>query len=318
MQPNENTVIITGANSGLGLATAFALASRRVPVLLACRRLASAEEARASILASIEGLSPGAVRVAPLDLSDQESIVRFAATIEPASVRALVCNAGIQVVTELRQNAAGIEETFACNHLGHFLLARLLAPRLAARGRIVFVSSNTHDPKRLTGMPAPRLDDLAGLANGTAFDKDDVAVAGRRRYTSSKLCNVLNAYELSRRLVSSPAAAKQLDVLAFDPGLMPGTGLAREYGPVARWAWRNVMPAVAAVVPNVNAVSTSARRLANLVTEPLPTKPGDTVYWSCGRVRRSSAQSYDTDLATRLWDLSSRLTSLPTALQGDA
>jgi hypothetical protein len=74
-------------------------------------------------------------------------------------------------------------------------------------------------------MPAPALADLGAVASGAAFADESRDLAGRRRYTTSKLCNVLCAYELGKRVKASPW---QLEVVAFDPGLMPGTGLARE------------------------------------------------------------------------------------------
>src|SRR5439155_7336392 len=100
-------------------------------------------------------------------------------------------------------------------------------------------------------------------AFGRSFDEAD-GRAARRRYTTSKLCNVLCAYELDRRL---RAANADIRVNAFDPGLMPGTALAREYGVLARWAWRRLLPLLTLFVPNVNRVQTSARRLAQLVDD---------------------------------------------------
>lgn len=294
-----NPVLITGANGALGLATARQLLARNVPVLLTCRRLESAYAAREQLDAD--------VRVAELDVSDLASVRRLAASACPLG--GLVCNAGIQIVSGTRRTHAGVEETFATNHLGHFLLARSLLPALDSGARVVFVASNTHDPKRCTGMPAPMLADLHAVASGSAFAEESADLAGRRRYTTSKLCNVLCAYELAKRLPSSPWST--LQVVAFDPGLMPGTGLAREYGPVASWAWRNVMPAATAVVPNVNTVNKSAARLAAVVLGELASEGG---YVSKGKLERSSAESYDQDLARELWELSSKLAGVPSAL----
>jgi NAD(P)-dependent dehydrogenase (short-subunit alcohol dehydrogenase family) len=303
----QGTVVITGANSGLGLETARRLAAAGVPLLLACRQRESAEQARA-LCAATPGAGP--VAVAELDLSDLNSVRRFAAQVP--RLRSLVCNAGVQVVSELRRSAQGHELTFATNHLGHFLLARLTLPAFAAHGSIVFVSSNTHDPRQWTGMPAPRLDDLAALADGSAFAEEAPAAAGRRRYTSSKLCNVLCSHELALRL----AASSSLRVCAFDPGLMPGTGLARENGCAASWAWNHLLPVATVLAPNVNTVATSAARLADVVLGKLPYQSG--AYVSAGAVQRSSEQSYDRALAVRLWELSSALVGLPGELEAYA
>jgi NAD(P)-dependent dehydrogenase (short-subunit alcohol dehydrogenase family) len=297
-------VLITGANGALGSATARVLLARGVPVRLACRRLLSAERTRAALLAI--GAPPELTRVAQLDVSELASVRRLASEFERGSVGGLVCNAGIQLVRGTRRTADGLEETFATNHLGHFLLARSLLPALAPGARVVFVTSNTHDPRRCTGMPAPRLEDLAAVASGDAFADERAELAGRRRYTTSKLCNVLCAYELGRRV---KASRWQIEPVAFDPGLMPGTGLAREYGPLASWAWHHLLPAVTSLLPNVNSVSTSAARLAKVMMREL-----DGDYISNGRAVRSSLASYDQDLARRLWDISSSLAGIPSAL----
>jgi hypothetical protein len=102
-------------------------------------------------------------------------------------------------------------------------------------------------------------------------------------------------------------------VNAFDPGLMPGTGLARDYGALARAVWRYVFPAFRLFVPNVNSVRTSARRLAELIE--VAERDGATgKYGSGGRFVRSAADSYDESLARKLWDVSCELCGLPTDL----
>jgi NAD(P)-dependent dehydrogenase (short-subunit alcohol dehydrogenase family) len=296
-------VVITGANTGLGFETARAVLACDAPVVLACRSVESGERAKAALV--VAGADVRAIEVEPLDVSDFAAVRRFAA--KPRRVQALICNAGIQIVNDMRRAPNGFELTFATNHLGHFLLARQLLTSMSNAGCIAFVTSNTHDPRQWTGMPAPNTDDLEALAMGTAFADESIAVAGRRRYTTSKLCNVLCAYELARRLQRS-SVASQLRVCAFDPGLMPGTGIAREYGPAASWAWHHALPLLTAIVPNVNRVRVSARRLADIATGRLAID--NASYVSGGRLRRSSAASYDTELAARLWTASSRWVDL--------
>ncbi len=305
-------IVITGASRGLGLETARVLAGRGHPLLLACRDEESGRRAKASIVAST-GADERSIRIATLDVASCASVRHFCARHAQERFRAIVCNAGLQIVTQMRRNADGVEQTFATNHLGHFLLTRLLFPNVVQeRGRIVFVASNTHDPKRCTGMPAPNASDLTGLADGTAFAAEPPARAGRRRYTTSKLCNVLCAYELQRRL-SQTTSSSAVRVFAFDPGLMPGTALARDYGPAARWAFGALLP-VLTLAPNVNSVRTSAGRLADLASGVLEAGPGS--YVSCGRPIRSSAASYDQELAGRLWMLSSKWCAVPATLEG--
>jgi NAD(P)-dependent dehydrogenase (short-subunit alcohol dehydrogenase family) len=294
-------VLITGANGALGLATARALLAREVPVLLACRQIEKAHQAAASLRRG--GVRAELIHALELDVSDLDAV----RNVDVSPLGGLICNAGVQIVRGTRRTERGIEQTFATNHLGHFLLARSLLPKLEPGARVVMVASNTHDPRKCTGMPAPDLRDVQAVAAGTAFADEAEASAGRRRYTTSKLCNVLCAYELAKRVRESPWSS--VDVVAFDPGLMPGTGLAREYGPLLSWIWHQVMPAMIALWPNVNRVETSAERLARVVLGELR---GD--YVSNGKAERSSSASYDADLARSLWELSSQLAGVPSAL----
>jgi light-dependent protochlorophyllide reductase len=307
------SVIITGASSGLGLACAVLLAARRWHVVLACRDRERGEAARRFV--DRQTASPGGVEVAELDVSRLTSVRAFVEQLGRARrprLCALVCNAGVQASGKATWTPEGIETTFATNHLGHFLLSRLLLDELAG-GQIVLVSSNTHDPKRWTGMPAPRLDDVRAVALGRVQLENDKR-SGRTRYTTSKLCNVLCAYELDRRLRARDGEATRLAVNAFDPGLMPGTGLAREYGALARAAWRYLLPFFTLFAPNVNRVQTSARRLVDLI-EIASREHVTGKYFSRGRFTRSSAESYDPELARALWDVSSEMSGLPSSLE---
>lgn len=115
---------------------------------------------------------------------------------------------------------------------------------------------------------------------------------------------MLCAYELHRRTRDAPEAPR---VVAFDPGLMPGTGLARDYGPAARFLWRYALPLLTAVAPNVNRVATSAGRLVALVEEEARAS-GE--YVSRGKTARSSEASYEARRARDLWEVSSELAGL--------
>ena len=131
-----------------------------------------------------------------------------------------------------------MNSTFGVNHLGHYLLARLLLPAMATGARILFVSSGTHDPMQKSGLPDPRYES----AYAVAHDFEPGADAGRRRYATSKLCNVFCTYELARRLAgASDPRLQSIRVNAFDPGLMPGTGLARTYPAALRFGWNYVL-----------------------------------------------------------------------------
>ena len=95
---------------------------------------------------------------------------------------------------------------------------------------------------------------------------------GRLAYVNSKLCNLWFAYELVRRIDAADTSNGACTVNAFDPGLVPGSGLARDYPPVLRFVWNRILPGVAQVltlvVPTINPAGKSGRALARLVLDP--------------------------------------------------
>jgi NAD(P)-dependent dehydrogenase (short-subunit alcohol dehydrogenase family) len=282
-------------------------------VVLACRRPDAAAEAVQRIMLATGNAH---VEALPLDLASLTSVRRFAASLGPERppLKAIVCNAGVQVVSGTTFTEDGFETTFGVNHLGHFLLVNLLLFRLRGPARVVFVASGTHDPAQNTGMPAPVWMDPHELARPTPAPPGLTAEVGRSRYTTSKLCNVLCAYELARRLEDAGLTRvdRPLTVTAFDPGMMPGSGLARDYGPLQRFAWRFLLPAMRLFMPNVNTTESSGRNLARLVTDPaLATVTGR--YFEGMADIRSSEESYDVAKARALWEASVELVGLTAA-----
>ncbi len=291
----KKTAIITGASAGLGLECARSLLASDPfwHVVFAVRDTGRGADA-------VQQLGyPDRCTVLEMDLASLRSVRRFAEDFRGQGLpplRAIVCNAGVQVVSGNGRTADGVEMTFGVNHLGHFALVADLLAELTHPARIVVVSSGTHDPAKFTGMPSPQYTRATELASAA-----DPA-GGRRRYTTSKLCNVLFAYELDRRLGQGSGG---VTVNAFDPGLMPGSGLARDYSPIGRWAWRYVFPMLR-VFPNVNSTRTSGARLAALAGDP--TFDGVTgAYFEGKRPIRSSTDSYDREMALDLWETSEQL-----------
>jgi NAD(P)-dependent dehydrogenase (short-subunit alcohol dehydrogenase family) len=295
---NTKTAVITGASSGLGLQCARALLGSDPAwhVALAVRDAGRGAEAVRQLG------EPQRCTVMPMDLESLASVRTFTDAVRESSlppVHAIVCNAGVQMVSGTQRTRDGIEMTFGVNHLGHFALVHGLLDALARPARIVVVSSGTHDPSKHTGMPDPRYTSAADLAHpGDAAAADD----GRRCYTTSKLCNVLFTYELDRRLGNG---ANGVTVNAFDPGLMPGSGLARDYPPLQKFAWRYLLPALR-VLPNVRSTRTSGRNLAALASDARYADVSGR-YFEGLRPIKSSVDSYDRDKAHDLWETSERL-----------
>ncbi len=290
---NTKTAIITGASSGLGLECARALL-RSDPswhVVFPVRDAGRGADAVTQLG------EPQRCTIVEMDLASLTSVHAFVENVRTATLpplHAIVCNAGLQVVSGTEWTDDGVEMTFGVNHLGHFALVQGLLDELARPARIVVVSSGTHDPSKHTGMPDPRYTSAADLAQPRA-EQDN----GRRRYTTSKLCNVLFTYELDRRLGQGVA------VNAFDPGLMPGSGLARDYPPLQRLAWRYLLPALR-VLPGVRSTRTSGRYLAALTNDArFDGVSGE--YFDGLRPIQSSADSYDRDKALDLWETSEEL-----------
>ena len=282
-------IVITGANSGIGLEAARVLAQRGAHLVMAVRRPDAGETAAAMIRTE----TPGAeVAVEVCDLGSLESIAdcadRIASTIGRLDV--LVNNAGIMAVAR-GVTADGHERQLGTNHLGHFALSGRLLPLLlgSERGRVVTISSGMHrlgriDPENLNGDRYRRW----------------------RAYGRSKLANLLFAYELDRR---GRAAGAALTSVACHPGYA-ATNLqsraAREEGRSERfWAFGHRF-----------AQSASDGALPTLRAATDPYAAGGSYFGPAGRrggpavVVRSSARSHDTAVAAQVWEASEKLTGV--------
>ncbi|MET4781401.1 SDR family NAD(P)-dependent oxidoreductase [Glaciihabitans sp. UYNi722] len=147
----DGVVLVTGANSGLGFATARIIASRsaRSAVILACRNMAKGVEAERAIT---EATGNTRVRAMRLDVSSMSSVREFVAqwvTQPEPPIDAVICNAGIAGGSG--PTADGFDPVFATNHLGHFLLTNSLLNSMSPTARVISVSSDMHQP------PGPRL-----------------------------------------------------------------------------------------------------------------------------------------------------------------
>jgi NAD(P)-dependent dehydrogenase (short-subunit alcohol dehydrogenase family) len=242
--------VIVGASTGLGRETARRLAADH-EVIVAGRDAARTHEA-----------VPGAASARRVELADLADVARFCDELATAGpIDGLVCNAGVQTIGPVARTRDGHEATFAVNHLAHFAIVMRLVPVLAPGARVVFVGSGTVDPGdrlgRLLGFRGARFPGARELAAGEGDATVDDAQRGRDRYAASKLCNLLAMDAIARRTT-------QLEVHALDPGLMPGTGLARERSWPVRLAWHTV----ARALPGSSSASRSAAALVWLLTAP--------------------------------------------------
>ncbi|MCW5893000.1 MAG: SDR family oxidoreductase [bacterium] len=208
MRDGTTVALVTGANTGIGRATALDLARRGLLVFVASR---SREKGREAVAAIREATGSAQVELLELDLGSLASVRRaadaFLATGLPLHL--LVNNAGVAGQRGL--TADGFELHFGTNHLGHFLLTQRLLPRLVASApaRIVNVASKAHF-------------DARGI-DWTVLERSTPSFTGLQEYAVSKLCNVLFTQELARRL-----AGTGVTVYALHPGV------------VASDAWRRI------------------------------------------------------------------------------
>lgn len=268
------TVIVTGANSGLGEVTARELAGRGATIIMAVRNTAKGEKAAANIR--------GLVEVRALDLQDLSSVRQFADGVDGADI--LINNAGI-MAAPYSLTKDGFESQIGTNHLGHFALTNLLLPKLS--DRVVTVSSMAHWPGRI---------DLADLNYQNRRYSPWLA------YSQSKLANLLFTSELQRRLEN---AGSPLRALAAHPGYSH-TNLQGASG-------RKLGDAIMSTATRIVATDADfgARQTLYAASQDVP---GNSFigprFGYAGRtqpVGRSRA-ARDTKTAAALWDLSEQLT----------
>jgi NAD(P)-dependent dehydrogenase (short-subunit alcohol dehydrogenase family) len=318
------TIIITGGTSGLGYAYARTIAASHpdLHIVLASR---NQQQGTRAVNTLKHETGNQHIEWIPLDLASLASVRMFAREVAARDLpplHAVVCNAGLQVVSGTTYTQDGFEMTFGVNCLGHFLLVNLLLPQLVAPARIVFVSSDAHDPEyqsslhRFVGLNPPHYRDARALAWPERYldpeeRNETPQKVGMRRYSTSKLCDVFYAYELARRLQAQGYSTPEhpIAVNAFNPGPTPGTGLARDAGAFQRFGWKVLLPLMRRRYPDLSSPEAVAKGLAQLVLDPaLEQTTGK--YFERMNERASSQESYDQHKAADLWETSAELVHL--------
>lgn len=253
-----------------------------------------------------------AVHVIEADLADMGATAMAASEVArlvecgtiPA-VSCLVLNAGVQLTDATGCSVDGLELTFAVNVVANHFLVRGVAPHMRPGGRIVITVSDTHfgDLRHNLGMvPGPRWQAPDILARPGWPPRSGSARAGRTAYSTSKLAGLYQVHEYARQY-------PELTAVGYNPGFVPGTGLARYAGPLSRAVVTHLLPALART-PLAWATETVSRHLAELVVaRTAPTSGG---YITRDHLEPSSVQSYDRQREHDLIAYLDGLTDTPT------
>ncbi len=266
-------VIITGANSGIGLATAHGLAKQGATVVMICRNKDKGQAAQHEVQQTSGNPN---VHLLMADLSLQAQVRRVADEFKARFNRLDVLINNAAIIPQKREiTPDGIETQFAVNHLSYFLLTHLLLDVLkaSAPARIINVASNLHATGKLD------FDDLQSVKS--------YSMMGWAHYSSTKLYNMLFTFELARRLHGT-----QVTVNCLHPGVI-GTNLSRTMPKFMHRVYLAVMPKP----------DDGAKTSVYLATAPEVASVTGKYFVDC-KVKDSSPASQDTAAAKRLWDIS--------------
>lgn len=261
-------VLVTGANTGIGLVTARTLVSSGARVFIACRNLDLARAAARKV----QEETGRTLEVLELDLGDLDSVRACAQQFGSLQIplHVLINNAGLAGARGMTRS--GFELAFGVNHIGHFSLTRALLPHLraAGRARVVTVASKAH-------YDAPGID-------WAALRKKTRTITGLREYSVSKLANVLFSAELARRLQGTGVTT-----YALHPGV------------VASDAWRRIpQPVRWLMMRGMWTVEQGAQTTLYCATAPeLSDETG--LYYDAKRQKQPSTLAKDAELAAELW-----------------
>ncbi len=315
----QQTVIITGASSGVGLYTAKAMVQRGWHVVMACRDLPKTVTAAQAV-----GIPPDTYSIIHIDLGSLESVRKFVQDFRATgkSLDALVCNAAVYLplLKEPMRSPEGYELSVATNHFGHFLLSNLLLEDLKASSapdkRLIILGTVTANSKELGGkipIPAPAdLGDLQGLAAG--FKAPISMIDGKpfkagKAYKDSKLCNMMTSRELHQRYHDATGIVFN----TLYPGCVADTPLFRNSYPLFQkifpWFQKNITKGYVSQ-------ELAGDRVAQVVADPEFKQSG--AHWSWGNRQKVGGKSFvqelsdkaSDDKAVRMWELTEKLVGI--------
>ncbi len=291
---NGKTVLVTGANSGIGYQAALELARHGAHVLLGCRSVSKGEAALERLRREVPGAQ---VELALLDMASLDSIRSFASKFVESgkTLDVLINNAGVMALPKRELTPDGFERQMGTNHLGHFALTGLLLPALerSPAPRVVTVASLAHRNGKV---------DLGNLQSEKSYE-------GWAAYNTSKLANILFAKELDRR---AKAAGLNLLSVPVHPGISRTSIF--ENGPGSAGLKAKVMSLVAPLLMQDDAMGA----LPTLYGATAPDIKGGEYIGPDGlaefkgypKVVQPRAQALDEDKALQLWTASEKLTGV--------
>lgn len=271
---SNQTILVTGCNSGLGQEALRVLSFRGAKVVGTARTLEKAQVA-------CRDASSSAIPV-ECELSDPNSVRNCVKQVQQLGLRfdAVICNAGIMALPKLHQ-AHGYELQFFTNHIGHFILVTGLLNQLNETGRVVMLSSEAH---RMAPRGGIEFDNLSGERNY----RDWTA------YGQSKMANLLFAKELARKLQGTGKTAN-----AVHPGVI-ATNLGRHMNPVARTLFGALTPLV------LKNTAQGAATEVFVATHPSVGSVSGTYFADCN-IAKPRKDAEDPALATKLWEVSEQI-----------
>lgn len=251
------TFLVTGSTSGLGLEIVKALVKEsKNKVIMAVRNLKLGLKIADDLGSNVQAHQ--------LDLSRLSNVQDFIKNWD-TPLDGLINNAGTQFINGTQFTPDGYEETIAVNHLAAFMLTIGLKPHLSGK-RVLFIGSGTHNPNhcmaKLFGFKGAQYTSIPDLLKGKSTSQDSKQM-NLDRYATSKMLNMVSAIEFSRRF-------DEFSSYVLDPGLMPGTSLARHQNNLIQFLWKTIMPVMSCFLPDTSSAQRSGKAAAWMMTTSTP------------------------------------------------